>query len=54
MLAFGEEARGFGVDAGEAASDLFFRLVGQERFVGGLLQEGQAAGVGGEFDFGGA
>ena len=45
MFAVGEEARGLGVDAGEAAFDLFFRLVWSERFVGWLLQEGQAAGV---------
>src|SRR5271168_1756204 len=53
-FAFCEETRGPGVDAGEAASDLFVRLAGLERFVGWLLQERKSAGVGGEFDLRGA
>ena len=52
-VAFGEELCGAGGDAGEAAFDLFGGLAGLKGFVGWLLQEGEAAGVDGEFDFGG-
>ena len=49
-FAFGEEAYGACVDAGEAASDLFVGLAGLERFVWWFLQQREGAGVGSELD----
>ena len=49
-FAFGEEACGACVDAGEAASDLFVGLAGLERFIWWFLQQREGARVGGELD----
>jgi hypothetical protein len=53
-LAFGDEFRGPGLDAGDAAFDFGFGFGGCEGLVGWSPEEGQAAGVGDELDVGGA